>query len=237
MSSGNVRDKAAQGNAALIDFITRNIADRSWPVGAKLPTERDLEQRFGVSRNTLRKALKKLEAEGRIIRQVGRGSFVALLPAADGPDERQALTSRIHGASPAEVMEVRLMIEPQAADLAATRATAADLREMENCVAQADAAQHIAEYEVWDGRLHLAIVGAAKNSLLVDLYSAVNEGRSQAEWGKLKARSATPERRSLYQRQHREVIAALKERDGELAKSRLRQHLLTVRANLLGVEK
>lgn len=234
----NVRDKAALGSAALIDFITRNIIDGVWDVGAKLPTERELERRYEISRNTLRKALKVLETRGLIVRQVGRGSFVLPRSSARGADSLPdaGLTRRIVGASPAEVMEVRLIIEPLAAELAATRATAADLLYLETCVKEADAANYVAEYEVWDGRLHMGIVGAAKNGMLVALYEAVDEVRNQAEWGSLKARTATIERRALYQRQHRAVVAALKDRNGDHARSLLRQHLLTVRTNLLGVE-
>ena len=234
MDSANIRDKAARGTAALVAFITRNMADHSWPAGTKLPTERELERRYGVSRNTLRKALKGLEAGGQIRREVGRGSFV-VGPPQEGPLP-PGLAGRIQGASPTEVMEVRLMIEPLAAELAATRATTADLAQMEECLLQADRASQLPEFEQWDGRLHLTIVGAAKNGLLIDLYAAINAVRNQAEWGKLKARSVTPERRQAYQRHHRDIVTALKDRDGDQAKAILRQHLLTVRANLLGGE-
>lgn len=234
MDSPNIRAKAAQGTALLLAFITGNIADHSWPVGAKLPTERELERRFGISRNTLRKGLKALEAEGRIRREVGRGSFVAGPSAATEGVAPENLADRIKGASPTEVMEVRLMLEPLAAELAATRATTADLAQMEECLLQAALATRLPDFERWDGRLHLTIVGAAKNGLLIDLYGAINEVRNQAEWGKLKARSVTPERRQTYERQHRDIVAALKERDGEQAKAILRQHLLMVRSNLLG---
>jgi DNA-binding FadR family transcriptional regulator len=234
MDGMNVRERAASGAAALIHFIERNIAEGVWPPGAKLPTERVLERQFGVSRNTLRKSLKRLEGQGKITRHVGRGSFVA--EARPAPDGRTAdghhLVHRIQGASPVEVMEVRLMVEPLAAELAAMRATAEDLQRMDDCLAHCERAGDVAEFEHWDGMLHVAIVSAAKNGMLSALYEAINDLRRHAEWRRLKERSVTPERRGLYRDQHRRIVQCLKERDAEQAKTELRRHLLEVRANL-----
>ncbi|PWC31064.1 FadR/GntR family transcriptional regulator [Azospirillum sp. TSO35-2] len=237
----NVRDRAAHGAKAVVEFIERNIADGHWGPGTKLPTERDLEKRFGVSRNTLRKSLRQLEERGTITRHVGRGSFVARGPdqtenAASPPaagDGGQGLVHRIHGASPMDVMDVRLMVEPQAAELAASRANTADLQRLEECLRGADQSHEVPDFERWDGMLHVAIVAAAKNGLLTDIYDAINDVRNQAEWARLKARSVTPQRRAVYQEQHHRVVAALKDRDGAKARAELHQHLTLVRANLL----
>ncbi len=69
------RARSPSGVHAMLAMIERNIADGAWPPGAKLPTERTLEAQFGLARNTLRKALKELEAQGKITRHVGRGSL------------------------------------------------------------------------------------------------------------------------------------------------------------------
>jgi len=241
MDTLNLRDRAANGANAVVQFIERNIADGSWGPGAKLPTERDLEKRFGVSRNTLRKSLRQLEDQGKIVRHVGRGSFVAgsLEPALGAairllaPQDGENLVRRIHGASPTEVMEVRLMIEPLAAELAASRANAADLQRLEECLLRADQAREVPDFEHWDGMLHVAIIAATKNGLLMDIYDAINDIRNQPEWGRLKARSVTPQRRAVYQEQHRRIVSALLDRDGAKARAELLQHLTLVRANLL----
>lgn len=62
----------------------------------------------------------------------------------------------------------------------------------------------------------------------------MNEVRAQGEWGMLKRRSATPERRLDYQREHRQLVAALKDRDGARAVQLCLEHLTHVRRNLLG---
>lgn len=216
---------------AMLAEIQRNIASGVWGPGARLPTERELEQRFGVARNTLRKALKRLEAEGAIIRHVGRGTFVAPVATAADP---APLMQRLRGASPAEVMELRLLLEPQAAELAAGRASAAELQRIADCVDACESASSVAAFEHWDGRLHLAIIAAARNELLLALYEAINEVRNQPEWMRLKQRSVTPERRAIYQDQHRRILAALADRNAPEAARELSRHLLTVQANLLG---
>lgn len=236
MDGMNVREKAASSAAALVEFVERNISEGVWKPGAKLPTERTLELQFGVSRNTLRKSLKQLEDQGKITRHVGRGTFVteAAIGIGAKPGDLRDLACRIQGASPVEVMEVRLMIEPLAAELAAVRATADDLLRLEECLDHCDRAADIAEFEHWDGMLHVTIVAAAKNGMLNALYEAINNLRNQDEWRRLKERSVTLERRGNYSEQHQRIVKFLKERDAEQAKSELHRHLLTVRANLFG---
>jgi DNA-binding GntR family transcriptional regulator len=66
------------------------------------------------------------------------------------------------------------------------------------------------------------------------VFRLMHEARAQGEWGMLKRRSVTPQRRAEYQREHREMVAALKERDAGRARALCLAHLVHVRANLLG---
>ena len=227
---------SGKGAAALLRFIEDSIARGVWKPGDQLPTERELGARFSLARNTLRKRLKVLESEGLIVRRVGSGSFVAQppRPIADVANPALALLGRIHGASPAEVMELRLMIEPQVIDLAVARANTANFATLNQCLERGEAAQSIPEFELWDGLLHLEILKSARNQLLIDIYDALNGVRRQAQWGKLKERTLTSERRTLYERQHRDIVAALKARDAALARDALVTHLKSVRETLVG---
>lgn len=228
----HARSRAADAVGAIVERIEANIADGTWSPGARLPTERDLEIEFGVARNTLRKGLKRLEDAGEIVRHVGRGSFVAERPRSDpaGP----SLLDRVMGSSPAEVMEVRLQLEPWAASLAAARATASDLAQMRECLVAGEEAADVPTFEIWDGRLHECIIAAAKNDLLGALYEAINLARHQPEWMNLKKRTVTPERRATYQAQHRAIVGALGDRDAGTAADLIREHLLAVRMALVG---
>lgn len=227
----NARGRARAAAGAVRSFIEERIREGTWPVGYQLPTERELVERFGIARNTIRKTLRALEEHGTIVRHVGRGTFVALPRAEnDEPD----LVRRIDRASPAEIMEARLLIEPDVIALATARASADDLAAMDECLRCAERATSVAEFEHWDGQLHQTILGAARNGLIADIYAAINGVRRQAKWSKLKERTLTPERRALYQEQHRRIVAALRERDPDEARRTMREHLTAVAANLLG---
>jgi DNA-binding FadR family transcriptional regulator len=85
-----------------------------------------------------------------------------------------------------------------------------------------------------DGRLHETIALAAHNSLVTHVFQLINQACDQDDWGALKRRSLTPEKRQSYQAEHRQLVNALADRDLERAINCTREHLLHVRRNLLG---
>jgi len=228
--TANVRRRSAQGARSVVEMIESNIAAGVWRPGDRLPTERELEIEFGTARNTLRKGLQQLEAKGTIIRHVGRGTFVA---EPEPAPKHESLIDRLIGCSPAEVMEVRLMVEPLAAEFAATRANQADLAIMRDCVLKGAKAADVPDFEHWDGLLHKTIIDAARNNLLSGFYEAINAIRNQPEWLKLKRRSVTPARRQVYQAQHEQLVAALFDRDMNVARETMLAHLLIFWAHTL----
>jgi DNA-binding FadR family transcriptional regulator len=104
---------------------------------------------------------------------------------------------------------------------------------MDNCCARAEAATSVEEFEVWDGMFHDIIARAAHNAFVTRLFKLMNQARAQGEWGMLKKRSLTPERRLTYQSEHRALLQAIKSRDPVLAKALATEHLMNVRRNLL----
>lgn len=230
----NRRSAAHHNMTALEQHIRKRVTDGTWPIGYRLPPERELVAQFGLARNTLRKVMNGLERDGIITRHVGRGTFVAQRPSRSALTPAQALLHRIHGASPTEVMELRLMLEPQFVKLAATRASGEDFTRMLHCLAESELTSTVLDFEQWDGMFHQAILGAAHNSLLSDLYEALNGVRKQPEWEFMKQRSLTNDRLALYRKQHRAVYEALRHRDPEAAAEAVRKHLLAVQASMSG---
>src|SRR5689334_10396174 len=108
--------------------FSAKIESGEWTDGYRLPPERSLAADQGLARNTLRQALAALEQKGLIVRQVGRGTFVR---AESRPAPTDGLLAKMRNASPVDLIELRLIIEPQAAVLAATRASAEDLASIE----------------------------------------------------------------------------------------------------------
>ena len=224
--------KASPSATRLLVALRNAIERGEWAPGKRIPTERDLALQFSSARNTVRRALKVLEQEGRIFREVGRGTFLTS-PSKQNPDD---LARRIESASPLEIMEVRLMVEPQATELAAARANGAELDAMTNCLDHGEAATTVADFEMWDGLFHQALIAACRNQLLIDIYDAINAVRRQAEWAALKQRTMTQTRRDNMQVQHRRIVAALRARDAKLAAAEMLKHLRDVKRNLVGAQ-
>ena len=210
--------------------IVRHIRDAiragSLGPGTRLPTEREWVENTGQTRTTVRRALARLEANGDIIRHVGRGTFVAPPP------------SRNIGApgtsSPNEIMAVRLLIEPAAMPMVVASARQSDFDEMERCLRGGEDHRDYELFEQWDAAFHRSLAVATQNQLLVAIMGVLNEARDQQLWGQLKHRSFSLERSEEYVHDHRSIASAVYERDGDAAEAAMRTHLLRVRSHLLG---
>jgi DNA-binding FadR family transcriptional regulator len=194
--------------------------------GARLPSERALAGRLGVSRGELRKAMMVLELEGQITRHVGRGTYLCA-PDADAATaiSQRRLMSLAERTAPHEAMNARLVLEPQLAGLAATNATPLHLRQARQL------AQHMREaatwdrYEALDFAFHDLIAEAAGNPLLHELYKVVNTVRQVVVWKQLSQSPVgpTPDYHSFAE--HDAIVAALEGRDRAGAKAAMQAHL------------
>jgi DNA-binding FadR family transcriptional regulator len=207
-----------------------------------------LAAELGVSRSAVRRAMGVLQAEGRVSREVGRGTFLHAdsATAGSGGGGGWAGSDGVNGGghgggghadyAPADVMLVRRMFEPQVMPLVVAWATARDFAEMDRCLDGGNHASRYEDFETWDAALHRTIVAASHSPLLVRLYSQVEQARRGRVWGDMKRRSSSPERRAEYQRDHQQIIAALKVRDADGAVAAMRSHLARVASHLLGAE-
>jgi DNA-binding FadR family transcriptional regulator len=221
-------DAASRLRETLIDHLRR----RTWRAGDRLPTERALGEEYGLSRSTVRRVLADLKRRRLITQTVGSGTYVAddVLPAL----ATMASASSLAAASPAELMSARLLLEPALVPMVIGNATSADFDRMDECNRQAEAADTLEAFEQWDTALHQAIAEASHNRVVCDVFRLLADARAQGEWGVLKRRSATQERRREYQHEHRALVDALRERDAERARALCLAHLQHVRDNLLG---
>jgi DNA-binding FadR family transcriptional regulator len=212
--------------------LERELRSGRWKVGEKLPTERDLCDSYGVARNTIRRALQALEDAHLIVRHVGRGTFRADNGNSVETDAFHA--DGIEAIGPADVMECRLLFEPELASLVVARASQADIDRMTDCVKGMDAANTVADFERWDNTLHDAIAVATHNLAAVSVARSLARVREQAEWGALKERGMTPERKVALQSQHYAIVAAFRQRDRIKARALLREHVLFVQNYMFG---
>jgi DNA-binding FadR family transcriptional regulator len=216
----------------LAQLILARCEDPAYAPDRRLPTERNLATEFGVTRTVVRHALARLEAEGRISREVGRGTFLRL--PADGGDVSEAIAiPSVLSVSPADVIAARRLFEPQVLPLVVAWATARDFEEMRRCLAGGARAETYDEFEVWDFALHHAIVAASRNQLLLAMYSAIETARKGKLWGNLKRRNDSRERRGAYQAEHEDLVEALYARELDHAIGVMDAHLARVQVNLL----
>ncbi|MEO0484380.1 MAG: FadR/GntR family transcriptional regulator [Pseudomonadota bacterium] len=217
------------GHSALVQ-LRAFIANHGIATGDRLPPERELVDLLGVTRNDLRKALALLEADGAIWRHVGRGTFVGARPDAD----RTTLPTMAERASPVEVMNARILIEPALAGFAATHASTADIREMRTVADRCRHARNWREYETQDNALHRAIAEASNNTVLTAVFDTLNAIRRTVVWGRDRGGDGPPPPDHHSFAQHDRILDAISNRDPEAARAEMRDHLQAVARKLMG---
>jgi DNA-binding FadR family transcriptional regulator len=219
---------AVSGEQSALRALRAYLADRQLALNGRLPAERILCVEIGVSRSQLRKALALLEAEGRIWRHVGRGTYVGPRPISNLRD----VEFLSHQTSPMEVMEARLAVEPQLARLAALNGTASNFAELRRCNRRCRSASEWRGYEAWDNNFHQAIAAATYNTLLISLFDTLNVVRRSTVWGQLRSTELPrPDHESFDE--HDAIYAAIAGRNPDLAADCMRKHLRTVRDRIL----
>jgi len=240
----NVRDRSREAAKEIRRFIEEGIASRKLRAGDKLPNERDLAAQFSTGRNTVRKILVALEEEGKIIRHVGRGTFVkpqasqiALFPGNAEPRleaEKPGPASIARAASPLDLMELRLSIEPNVAELAVQRASSTDIERMQMAVENSKSANSLQEFEDWDDALHRTIAMSSRNPLFLAVAEIITAVRTDAEWGVLKKQTLTNDLRDMHTQEHLQIVEAIRRRDARGAREAMERHLLNVRKMMFG---
>lgn len=222
--AATLTDNASAARAKIRDLI------RSGEIEAdgRLPTERELSERFGISRRGIRRALDALEAEGLVWRRQGKGTF-----AGEPPDPKGPLAAMLAPeADPVTVMEARMALEPEMAALAARRATAEDVARMRELADRTSKATDADAAELWDGSLHRMIARIAGNPILSAAFALLNEVRSEQRWQRERQSARSPDLVAEYDRQHQRIITAIDARDEIAARDAMRAHLQALTSNL-----
>lgn len=178
----------------VIDQLRDEIAGGGWPVGAKIPPEPVLSETLGVGRNTVREAVRALTHAGLLESRQGDGTYVRATSELSG-----AVRRRLETAELVETLEVRRGLEVEAARLAATRRTDADIAAIAVALARRDAAWAAGEHAAFveaDLAFHTAVVEATHNRVLTDLYHDFSAalrasiGAAAASWSTPTSRTA-----------------------------------------------
>lgn len=217
--------------------MERQILSGALKPGTALPIEQDLAAQFGVNRSTLREAIRQLEQEGLLERHGGGKRLYVVLPGLFDLAPRAARALLLHQVTFQELWEVAIVVEPEAARLAAQRADAADLRDIDDNLAaaaatvggQPDAARIQRHWEL-DAAFHALIARASKNrSLMMSRESFSLLYRPLAT----RLQQALPQSAERNLHAHRQIAAALHDRDEQRAHEWTRKHLVDFRNGFL----
>jgi len=210
----------------IVQQIEESIVKGDLKPGDQLPAERELAQRFGVSRTAVREAVKALREKGLVEAYSGRGTFIT-----DGTTQavRQSLDLMVKIGQPegsTHLAEVRAILEPEIAALAAVRIQEAELVTMREAVATMDkAGQDPEAYIEADLDFHLALAEGAANPLILSLLDSI-VGLLREQRLRIFKVSGGPERGQIH---HKRILDAVEHHDAMKAHEAMRAHLYQVR--------
>ncbi len=220
--------KAARLYEQIVQQVEEAILKGQLRPGDQLPPERDLAQRFGVSRTAVREAIRALREKGLLEAYTGRGTFVT-----NGTSEaiRQSLDlmakiGQQEGSM--HLAELRRILEPEIAALAAPRIDEQLLATMREAVAAMDRSLQDREaYIEADLDFHLALAEAAENPLILALIDSI-VGLLREQRSRIFDVAGGPERGQFH---HKRILRAVEQKDAESARAAMKEHLEQVRAD------
>jgi GntR family transcriptional repressor for pyruvate dehydrogenase complex len=212
----------------IIAQIREELAEGRWKPGDRLPSERDLSERFRVSRASVREAIRALESMGLVKIKTGEGTYVA----SGAEAVLSPLVSIILQQKDVllDIYEARKVIEPEIAAMAARRAGAEEIQQMEEILE--DQARQIAQGDSGleaDTVFHSLLTQSTKNKVFLRLSEAIVDSLHESRERSLQIHGRAA--RSLAG--HREILKAIRAKDPVRARQAMLKHLIAIERNIL----
>lgn len=217
----------------IVEQILDAITSGAFPAGSALPPERIMASQLGVSRASLREAIRVLEHAGVLDVRMGSGTFVV----EDGPSPKSVLRTRaalIGDLSPLDISLARLALEPVVAGQAALNRHESDIATLRGHFEE-HRRLHLegSDSEQPDLAFHLALADATYNPVLADLVHRLVEIMHQRTWREFRVRQLRhPGRGGEILAQHEALLDAVSARDSTAAEAAMRAHLEAVTAGV-----
>jgi len=211
----------------VLDKMLKLVDSGEFPVGGRLPPERELAERFEVSRPTIREAIIALEALNRVKVKTGSGIYVL--------EQHSLASGNQDHISPFELTESRALIEGEAAALAASHITDEQLAELEASLyemAVENDQGNLASGDA-DEKFHRIISEATRNTMLVTLIEHMWHVRNHAPQVFRAYKAICEQDGERRVEEHREIFEALKARDPKAARSAMHEHFARILNKLI----
>lgn len=218
----------------IVEQIEQSVQKGDLKPGDQLPAERELAEQFGVSRTAVREAVKALREKGLVEAYPGKGTFIT-----NGSSNpmRQSLDRMMRSAqvdATSSLVEVREILEPEIAALAAVRATEENLNSLREAVAVMDAAKRDPDaYIEADLDFHLELAEAAANPLILSLIDSII-GVLREQRMRIFEVDGGPDRGQYH---HKKILEAMEHQDAQGAREAMRAHLRQVREDSRSASK
>src|SRR6516162_8574292 len=218
----------------IVEQIEQSVQKGDLKPGDQLPAERELAEQFGVSRTAVREAVKALREKGLVEAYPGKGTFIT---SGSSNPMRQSLDRMMRSAqvdATSSLVEVREILEPEIAALAAVRATEENLNSLRQAVAVMDAAKRDPDaYIEADLDFHLELAEAAANPLILSLIDSI-VGVLREQRMRIFEVDGGPDRGQCH---HKKILEAVEHQDAPGAREAMRAHLRQVREDSRSASK
>jgi len=217
----------------IVEQINMLCLEQNLHPGDRLPSERDLAVLFGVSRNSVREALKGLESKGFIEIRQGGGSFLAASKRDTLGKELRTHIEETQAQLIDDMLELRRAFEVEAVSLAAQRATSQNLKAIRHVLSQmADAVDDPEMGVQADLDFHFQVAYAAKNQLLIDLMETLAKRMEENIRATRSQRFTDKNRHQDTLKEHEEIYLAIADGNSDLAKQLMEKHISRIRMEL-----
>jgi GntR family transcriptional regulator, transcriptional repressor for pyruvate dehydrogenase complex len=213
--------------------VIESIKSGGFKIGDKLPSARELETMFGVSKPTVREALSALELAGVVKIRTGQGAYVVGI---HPEDVRESPEFRLdQGESPSAVMDVRLVLEPEGARLAAERGSREDVAALRPALAKLEEEMRQQKAGITgDISFHVAVAKASGNAVIHKVMRGLAHYLNQSLWHAMRreAWGSKSDLGTVYLQQHRATLEAIEAHEGQRAARAMLEHLVRVQEDL-----
>lgn len=212
-------------------ILKEEISRGEYRVGDKLPAERDISERFEVSRTIVREAMVMLEVEKLVEVKKGSGVYVIKVPELF----KEEPANELRDVGPFELLQARQLLESSIAEFAAQQATKQDVNILRNILEREKMLllEKMDDYSA-DKEFHLTLAQITGNDVLIQLQEQLWRYRfNSAMWAQLHSRILQHDHHHLWVEDHERILNAIQKKNSALARKAMWQHLENVKIKLL----